>query len=138
MGNVVAQVMKSASFEGYYSNHSLRRTCATRLYDKGLPEQLIQETTGHSSADGVRCYKHTSSSAKRRASEIVQGCLREEDTTCKVGKQELEYEENEGEGEISETKEEGNTIVNSTKNTNIVIHYRLIWENNTEHKLWFI
>lgn len=41
MGNVVAQVMKSASFEGYYTNHSLRRTCATRLYDKGLPEQLI-------------------------------------------------------------------------------------------------
>ena len=43
MGSVVAQVMKSASFEGYYSNHSLRRTCATQLYDKRLPEQLIQE-----------------------------------------------------------------------------------------------
>ena len=72
MGNVVAQVMKSASFEGYYSNYSLRRTCATRLYDKGLPEQLIQETTGHRSANGVQCYKHTPSSAKRRATEIVQ------------------------------------------------------------------
>ena len=36
--NVVAQVIKSASFEGFYSNHSLRRTCATRLHDKGLPE----------------------------------------------------------------------------------------------------
>ena len=42
LGNVVAQVMKSVSFEGYYNNHSLRRTRATRLYDKGLPEQLIQ------------------------------------------------------------------------------------------------
>ena len=31
LGNAVAQDMKSASFEGYYSNHSLRRTCATRL-----------------------------------------------------------------------------------------------------------
>ena len=71
LGNVVAQVMKSASFEGYYSNHSLRGTCATRLYEKGLPKQLIQETIGRRSADGVRCYKHTSSSAKRRASEIV-------------------------------------------------------------------
>ena len=64
LGNVVAQVMKSASFEGYYSNHSLRRTCATRLYDKGLPEQLIQETTGHRCADGVRCYKHNTTFAK--------------------------------------------------------------------------
>ena len=72
MDNVVAQVMKSASFEGYYSNHSLRRTYASRLYDKGLPEQLIQETTGHRSADGVRCYKHSSSSAKRRVSEVCE------------------------------------------------------------------
>ena len=95
LGNVVAQVMKSASFEWYYSNHSLRRTFATPLYDKGLPEQLTQETTGHRSADGVQCCKHTSC-AKRRASEIVQGCLKEEDITCRVRKQ--EYEENEGEG----------------------------------------
>ena len=77
---------------------------------------------GHRSADGVRCNKHTSTSAKRRASEIVQGCLKEEDITCKVRKQ--EYEENEGEGEMSETKEEENKIVISTKNTNIVINYR--------------
>ena len=88
LGNFAAQVMKGASFEGYYSNHSLRKTCATQLYDKGLPEHLIQETTGHRSADGVRCYKHTSSSAKRRASEIVQGCLKEQDITCMVRKQE--------------------------------------------------
>ena len=59
LGNVVAQVMKGTSFEGYYSHHSLRRTCATRLYDKGLPEQLIHETTGHRSADGVRSYRNT-------------------------------------------------------------------------------
>ena len=72
LGNVVAQVVKSVSFERYYSNHSLRRTCATRLNDKGLPEQLIQETTGHGSADGVRCYKHSSSSAKRRVSEVCE------------------------------------------------------------------
>ena len=86
--------------------------------------------------NGVRCYKHTSSSAKRRASEIVQGCLKEEDITCKVRKQ--EYEENEEEGKMSETKEEENKIVISTKNTNIAIHYRYIWENNREHKLWLI
>ena len=91
LDNVVAQVMKSASFEGYFSNHSIgKNRRATRLYDKGRPEQLIQEASGHRSADGVRCYKHTSSSAKRRASEVVQGCLKEEDITCKVRKQEYE------------------------------------------------
>ena len=72
LGNVVAQVVKSVSFDRYYSNRWWRGTCATRLNDKGLPEQLIQETTGHRSADGVRCYKHTFSSAKRRASEVCE------------------------------------------------------------------
>ena len=58
-----------------YTNHSLRRSCATRLYDGGVPEQLIQETTGHRSSDGVRAYKCTSSALKREASEILQGFL---------------------------------------------------------------
>ena len=66
----------------------------------------------------------------------MQGSLKEKDITCKVRKQ--EYEEYEGEGEISETKEEENKIIISTKNTNIVINYKQIWENNREHKLWFI
>ena len=39
---------------------------------------------------------------------------------------------------VSETKEQENKIIISTKNTNIVINYRKIWENNREHKLWFI
>ena len=51
----------------------------------------------------------------------MQGCLKEEEITCKVRKQ--EYEENEGEVEVSETKEEENKIVISTKNINIVINY---------------
>ena len=79
---------------------------------------------GHRFADGVRCYKQTSSYVKRSATEIVQGCLKEEDISCKVRKQ--EYEENREEGEMSETKEEENKIeiAISTKNTNMVINYR--------------
>ena len=50
------------------------------------------------------------------------GCLKEEDITCKVKKQ--EHEENEGEGEMSETREEENKIVITTKDTTIVVHYR--------------
>ena len=54
----------------------------------------------------------------------MQGCLKKEDITCKVRKQ--EYEENKEEGEMSETKEEGNKIAISTKNANMVINYRYI------------
>ncbi len=73
LGNVVKNIMKKAGFKGYFTNHSLRRSCATRLYDAGVPEQVIQETTGHLSSDGIKAYKCTSSSLNRKASELLQG-----------------------------------------------------------------
>ena len=60
LGNVVKNIMKKAGFKGHFTNHSLRRSCATRLYDAGVPEQVIQETTGHRSSDGIKAYKCTS------------------------------------------------------------------------------
>ncbi len=33
LGNVVKNIMKKAGFKGYFTNHSLRRSCATRLYE---------------------------------------------------------------------------------------------------------
>ena len=30
-----------AGFEGHFTNHSIRRSCATRLYEVGVPEQVI-------------------------------------------------------------------------------------------------
>ena len=44
----------------------VRRWCATT-------SQVIVETTGHRSCDGVREYKCTLSTLKRKASEILQG-----------------------------------------------------------------
>ena len=66
---------KSAVRWAQYTCHSLRGSCATRLYDSGVPEQLIQETTGHRSSDGISAYKCTSSAQEREASEILQGSL---------------------------------------------------------------
>ena len=75
LGNVVKKIMKKVQFDGHYTNYSLGCSCATRLYDSGVPEQLIQETTGHRSSDGVKAYKCTVSALKREASEILQGSL---------------------------------------------------------------
>ena len=62
--------MGKAGFDGHFTNHSLRRSCATNLYDNGVPEQVIQETTGHRSVEGVRAYKRTSSAMKHKMSAI--------------------------------------------------------------------
>ena len=54
--NVVKKVMSKAGFDGQFTNHPLRQHCATKLYDNGVAEQVIQETTGHRSVDNVRAY----------------------------------------------------------------------------------
>ena len=45
---------------GYFTNHSLRRTCATRLFQKRVDEQRNMAITGHRSKDGVRTYEKIS------------------------------------------------------------------------------
>ena len=61
--------MKTADIPGYFTNHSLRATATTRLYDAQIDEATIMEQTGHRSTDGVRAYKR--SSEKRRNSRLT-------------------------------------------------------------------
>ena len=57
---------------GYFTNHSLRRTCATRLFRSGVGEQEIMAVTGHRSKDGVRVYKKMSEDQEKELSQILQ------------------------------------------------------------------
>ena len=101
------------------------------MYDGGVPEQLIQETTGHRSPDGVRAYKCTSSALKREESEILQGSLSKKAVT------DVEKKDENGSGEnyiarelkvVSPEKcdQEGSnqSVVVSTNSTRIVISYK--------------
>ena len=56
---VVNSLMKQAGIEGKFTNHSLRATTATHMFQKGVDEQLIKCVTGHKS-DAVRLYKRPS------------------------------------------------------------------------------
>ena len=55
--NTIPCLMKSAEYEGRYTNHSLHVSTATGLFSAGVDEQLIMSRTGHSSVSGVRTYK---------------------------------------------------------------------------------
>lgn len=68
---VISRLCKDAGFVGYFTNHSLRATAATRLYAAGVDEQLITEKTGHRSA-AVRTYKRTSDAQQEEVSNILQ------------------------------------------------------------------
>ncbi len=59
LSKVIAKLCNAASMVCHYSNHSLRSTAATQMYDQNMDEQQISEVTGHKSV-AVRNYKHTS------------------------------------------------------------------------------
>ena len=69
---VVKVICEKGGLPGYYTNHSLRATAATRLYHSNFDEQVIQEVTGHRSL-AVRDYKRTCSSQRKLASKCLAG-----------------------------------------------------------------
>ena len=60
LANTVKRMCSSAGVDGYKTNHSLRVTTATRLFQSGVDQQRIMRTTGHLSMDGVRPYERDS------------------------------------------------------------------------------
>lgn len=59
-------------FAGFFSNHSLRASCATRLFNAGVDEQLIARQTGHRSS-AIRAYKRPTPHLERTVSSAIQG-----------------------------------------------------------------
>ena len=57
LSGTVARVCKQAGIPSFKTNHSLRVTSATRLFQSGVDEQLIMSHIRHRSVDGVRSYK---------------------------------------------------------------------------------
>ena len=55
---VVGSLLKDADLDGYFTNHSLGRTCATRLFQAGESAKIVKEVTGHIS-DVVNKYQET-------------------------------------------------------------------------------
>ena len=72
ISKVVKTLMSDAKIEGFFTNHSTRRTGGTRLFRAGVDRKLVKEATGHSS-DAVNKYQLTSDEQREKMSKIVQG-----------------------------------------------------------------
>ena len=68
---IVKRFCAQAGFEGNYTNHSGKVTCATTLFSKNFDEQLLQCQTGHRS-NAVRIYKRPSASHNLAVSNALQ------------------------------------------------------------------
>ena len=73
---IVPESMKAAGISGYFTNHSLHASTATRLFEggvTGVDEQLIMSQTGHSSREGVRAYKRTTTKLSEVTLNVLNG-----------------------------------------------------------------
>jgi len=71
LSTIVKRFCEEAGFQGNYTNHSGKVTCATALFRSGVDEQLIMRQTGHRS-DAVRAYKRSSREQDLMVSSILQ------------------------------------------------------------------
>lgn len=61
----------TAGVQGNKTNHSLRATGATQMYESGVPEKIIQERTGHQSLEGLRSYGRSNSQQHQAVSTLL-------------------------------------------------------------------
>ena len=73
LGNTVKRVLEQVGIKGHFTNHSLRASAATRLFEAGVDEQLIMMRTGHSSVTGVRSYKRVGEKLRAVTSNVLNG-----------------------------------------------------------------
>ena len=63
--------MLLSGIEGDITNHSLRATSATSMFDMGIPERVIQERTGHKSLEALRTYEKMNSRQHETVSHLL-------------------------------------------------------------------
>ena len=56
----------------HYTNHSLRATAVMRMYNRGVPEKLIAEKSGHKSLKALRVYECTSKVQEKSPGQCIQ------------------------------------------------------------------
>ena len=59
-------------FSLIFTNHSLRATCATQLFDAGVPEALVQKQTGNKTLESLCLYERVTDNQRKVFSDIIQ------------------------------------------------------------------
>ena len=73
LNNMVKSMFSEANIPGDFTNHSLRATGATELFQSEAPEKVIQGITGHRSMQALRQYERVGDLQKKAACNILTG-----------------------------------------------------------------
>ena len=71
LAKMVSTMCDEAGISGQKTNHSLRVSGATSLFDAGVPERVIQQRTGHQSIEGLRIYERITDEQEMAVSKIL-------------------------------------------------------------------
>ena len=70
LATLVKEMFDEVDVQGK-TNHSLRATGATRMFNSGVAEKTIQDRTGHKSIGGLRVYERPDDEQQRKACEVL-------------------------------------------------------------------
>ena len=74
LASYVKTMCQKAGIQGSKTNHSLRASGATSLFTAGVPEKIIQKTTGHKSLSALRDYERVSTKQHQAVSRVLMNC----------------------------------------------------------------
>ncbi len=89
VSKVVNTLMSRAGIPGHFTNHSLRVTAATRMFNAGIKEQVVKECMGHKS-NTIWVYKRMSDSVLEQAEKAAIGEKVQSKVPKRVGKDDEE------------------------------------------------
>ena len=72
LGSMLKNMCLIAGIEGTKTDHSLRATGATEMFQAGVPEKIIQQRMGHLSLKALRMYERTTDEQQRAVCSVLQ------------------------------------------------------------------
>ena len=70
LSKTVQKMCQLAGITGHKTNHSLRATGASQLFQGNVPEKIIQERTGHRSLEALRQYERTTTEQQQSSTRL--------------------------------------------------------------------
>ena len=68
---ILPELSEKSGVGVHYTNHSLRATAITRMFNCGVPEKVIAENSGHRSTRALRCYEKTSEELQQAVTKVI-------------------------------------------------------------------
>ena len=107
IGKLFVNAAKAARLPGNISNHSVRKTCISRLMDAELPPNYVAQLSGHKNSKSLDVYKSASHSHQRRVSVVLSRSTESSRCASQTGIQEAKMSELPVQQEASTSMTEG-------------------------------